>query len=141
MGMYKTMRPIMEDYEQRYGVKIRCVSDGSGTLLAAIKAATSPDSERNPDLYLAADDVDAARGAYGAALDFYASAQNERGQAYALWGLGRVAARTPGAGGAARGYLSRAREMFEALGLADEAAGAAGDLEAAGTAATPRTTL
>jgi tetratricopeptide (TPR) repeat protein len=80
------------------------------------------------DLYLAGADLDAARSAYGEALDDYASAGNERGQAYALWGLGRVAARTPGAEGAARGYLSRAREMFEALGLADEATGAARDL-------------
>jgi tetratricopeptide (TPR) repeat protein len=84
------------------------------------------------DLYLAADDVDAARSAYGAALDFYASAQNERGQAYALWGLGRVAARTPGAAGAARGYLTRAEEMFRDLGLEDEADGAAADLATVG---------
>ena len=84
------------------------------------------------DLYLAADDVDAARRAYGAALDYYAGAQNERGQAYALWGPGRVASRTPGAAGAARGYLTRAEEMFRALGLEDEADGAAADLNAVG---------
>ena len=76
------------------------------------------------DLYVGAGDYEAARTAYGAALEYYTAATNDRGRAYAVWGLGQVAERGESAPGMARGYYRRAAEMFEDLGLRDEASGA-----------------
>jgi len=80
------------------------------------------------DLYLAENEFAPAREAYGAALERYTSATNQRGRAYALWGLAQVSERGDGAAAVARGQYQRAVELFEYLGLKDEAEAARRDL-------------
>jgi tetratricopeptide (TPR) repeat protein len=75
------------------------------------------------DLFVEVRDYPAAGQAFQHALDLYTASHNERGQAYAIWGLGKVAEQGDRAPAIARGYYARALEMFERLGLPDEISG------------------
>ncbi|MEM9416618.1 MAG: extracellular solute-binding protein [Planctomycetota bacterium] len=54
-GVRPTVQKILDDYEQRYGVKVEVHAHGSGTLFGQIKTESELGSA--PDLYLSAEDT------------------------------------------------------------------------------------
>lgn len=59
-GVRPTVQKILDDYEQRYGVKVEVHAHGSGTLFGQVKTESELGSA--PDLYLSAEDTYLTQG-------------------------------------------------------------------------------